>query len=99
MKLKNKVVIITGASSGLGKAVAIQFAKKDAKVVLAARRMEKLIELKEEINKFNPNCLAVKTDVTKEEDVKTLFDLTEKEFGRIDVLINNAGKGLQSNLC
>ena len=99
MKLKDKVVVITGASSGIGKAAAFAFARKGAKVVITARRIEKLEEIKSYINKFNPNCLAVKADVTKEDDVINLFDKTEEEFGRIDLLINNAGRGLKSKLC
>jgi 3-oxoacyl-[acyl-carrier protein] reductase len=97
--LKNKVVVITGASSGIGKAVAIEFAKKKATVVLTARRTEKLNELKELISAFNKNCICIKTDVTKEKEVIELFDETENKFGRIDILINNAGRGLKSEVC
>ncbi|MHC4659226.1 MAG: SDR family oxidoreductase [Planctomycetota bacterium] len=97
--LKNKVVVITGASSGIGKAAAIEFAKKGAIVVLAARRTEKLQELNEHISSFNANCICIRTDVTKEEEVIELFDETENKFGRIDILINNAGRGLKSEVC
>jgi len=96
ISLKNKVVVITGASSGIGKATAIEFAKKGSKVVLAARRVEKLQELEKRILSFNGNCIHVKTDVTREEDVVNLFKVIEEKFGRVDVLINNVGKGLKS---
>ncbi|MCK5011385.1 MAG: SDR family oxidoreductase [Deltaproteobacteria bacterium] len=97
--LKNKVVVITGASSGIGKATAIEFAKKGAKVVLVARRIEKLKELKEHISSFNENCVYVQSDVTREEEVINLFDETERMFGRIDILISNAGRGCEVGLC
>jgi len=97
--LKNKVVVITGASSGIGKAAAIKFARKGARVVLAARRTGKLEELKELICSFDESCICVKTDVTKEEEVTGLFDEAENKFGRIDVLVNNAGRGLKSEVC
>jgi NAD(P)-dependent dehydrogenase (short-subunit alcohol dehydrogenase family) len=97
--LKNKVVVITGASSGIGKATAIAFARKGSKVVLAARRLEKLKQLKKYISAFNKDCLCVKTDITKESDVRRLFDKAEKRFGGIDVLVNNAGRGLKSRIC
>ena len=96
--LKNKVVVVTGASSGTGKATAIEFANKGAKVVLAARRVERLKKLQKYISAFNKKCIYVKTDVTNEKEVKALFDRAEKEFGRIDILVNNAGRGLQSEV-
>lgn len=97
--LKNKVVVITGASSGIGKATAMEFAKKGAKVVLVARRIEKLKELKEQISSFNENCIYVQSDVTREEEVINLFDETERIFGRIDIVISNAGRGCEVGLC
>ena len=97
--LKNKVVVITGASSGIGKATAIEFAKKGARVVLAARRTEKLKELKNYISSFNEKCVYVQTDITREEEVINLFDETENKFGVVDILINNAGRILESEVC
>jgi uncharacterized protein len=94
--LKNKVIVITGASSGIGKASAIEFARKGAKVVLAARRIEKLQELEKFILSFNKNCIHIKTDVTQENEVINLFKETIKTFGGVDILINNVGKGLKS---
>ncbi|MBN1561930.1 SDR family oxidoreductase [candidate division KSB1 bacterium] len=96
--LTNKVVIITGASSGIGRACAIEFARKGAAVVLAARRVEKLERLYEEISSFNQKCLTCKTDVTLEDQVVHLFEQTRQHFGRIDILVNNAGRGLKSEI-
>lgn len=89
--MKNKVVIITGASSGIGEATAIRLAKEGYRIVLAARREEKLKDLKNRISANNNNILIARTDVTNREDVKTLLKITMEHFGRVDVLINNAG--------
>jgi len=97
--LKDKVVVITGASSGIGKATAIAFARKGCKVVLAARRVEKLKKLKAEISPFNKNCWYVQTDVARERDVRRLFDEAERIYGRIDMVINSAGKGCEVAVC
>ncbi|MBW2993084.1 SDR family oxidoreductase [Candidatus Woesearchaeota archaeon] len=96
--LKDKVIVITGASSGMGKAAAIEFAGKGAKIVLAARRTEKLKELRKFINTFNKNCIYVKTDATIEKEVENLFNKTEEKFGRIDLLVNCVGRGLKSKV-
>ena len=93
--LKDKVVVITGASSGIGRAAAIAFARKGCKVVLAARRIKKLKELKEEIVPFNRNCWYLQTDVSREKDVRRLFDEAARAFGRIDIVINCAGRGCE----
>ncbi|MBN1124634.1 MAG: SDR family oxidoreductase [Sedimentisphaerales bacterium] len=98
VNLKDKVVIVTGASSGIGRATAKAFAHKGSKVVLAARRVERLQKLREEISVVNPNCIFVQTDVTREEDVLRLFNETESHFGQVDILINNAGCGLKSEI-
>ncbi len=86
--LKNKVIIITGASSGIGAASARAMAQLGCKVVLAARSTEKLRALADEIG---PNALAVTTDITLGDDVAKLATLTREHFGRIDVLFANAG--------
>lgn len=98
MDLKDKVIIITGASSGIGRAAALACAKRGARVVLAARRVEKLQALCGEISKFNDACLYVRTDVTQEHQVQNLFDETEHRWGRVDILINNAGRGLKEEI-
>lgn len=96
--LNEKVVVITGASSGIGKATALAFARKGSSVVLAARREENLAELQNQIQEFNQNCIFVVTDVTDPENVSDLFEQAQKEFGKVDILINNAGCGLKSRV-
>ncbi|MEV4886293.1 SDR family oxidoreductase [Chitinophaga ginsengisegetis] len=89
--IKEKVVVITGASSGLGAAAARHLANEGATVVLGARRKERIEELANEINSNGGKALAQVTDVTVAEDVKSLVDNAVKTFGKIDVIINNAG--------
>ncbi|HWI94349.1 MAG TPA: SDR family oxidoreductase [Flavisolibacter sp.] len=96
--IKGKVIVITGASSGLGEAAAKYLAQEGATVVLGARRLERITALAGEINKNGHKALAIATDVTKVEQVKALVDNAVKTFGRIDVLINNAGLMPQSTL-
>jgi dehydrogenase/reductase SDR family protein 7B len=94
--MKDKVVIITGASSGIGKALAEKFAELHANLVLAARNANALEMLAEELQDRKINLLIVKTDVSKESDCKELIDRTMKRFGRIDILINNAGISMRA---
>lgn len=89
--IKNKVVIITGASSGMGEAAAKHLATLGATVVLGARRADRIEKLAKEISEDGGKALAVAADVTKLEEVKNLVDTAVKQFGRIDVIINNAG--------
>tara|TARA_Y100000310_G_C20612764_1_gene778899 strand:+ start:492 stop:1235 length:744 start_codon:yes stop_codon:yes gene_type:complete len=93
--LKSKTIIITGASSGLGKAIALQLSRENCNLVLAARRLEKLELVSEQIKKINPQAqvLIQVTDVSKEADILNLFSKTIEHFGTIDILVNNAGKG------
>lgn len=95
-KFKNKVVIITGASSGIGKACAFEFSEKGATVVLAARREDKLRKIKENISKQGGKALVIKTDVKEIDDCKNLIDKTVDKYGKIDVLINNAGISMRA---
>ena len=92
---KDKVVIVTGASSGIGLATARQFAAYGAKVVLAARSEDKLILLEEELSKIT-EVIYVKTDVSIEDDCKNLIKETVQKFGKIDILINNAGISMRA---
>lgn len=89
--IKNKVIIITGASSGIGEATAIHLAKNGATVVIAARNENKLKDLSERIQKEGGTALYKVTDVTVNEEVQSLVDFTLDKFGRIDTLINSAG--------
>lgn len=89
--LKDKVVVITGASSGLGEATARHLSDKGAIVVLGARRVERIEALAEELTSQGGRARAVTTDVTVREDVQRLVEIAVEEFGRIDVMINNAG--------
>jgi len=89
MDIKDKVIIVTGASQGIGLATAKYLAEQGAKIILAARSENKLLELEKEL----PNSLAIKTDMTKVSDIKNLIAETVSKYGRIDILINNAGQG------
>ena len=94
--MKNKLVIVTGASSGIGKACALAFAKKGANLVLAARSADKLNEISKEILLLGVKVLCVPTDVSKETDCKILMEKTIDKFGKIDVLVNNAGISMRA---
>ncbi|WP_230163230.1 SDR family oxidoreductase, partial [Peribacillus simplex] len=88
---KDKVVIITGASSGIGEATAKKLASKGAKLVLAARREDRLQQLQKEIEKNGGKAIYKVTDVTSHEQMEELAEYALQEFGKIDVLVNNAG--------
>ncbi|MCH9649472.1 MAG: SDR family oxidoreductase [Deltaproteobacteria bacterium] len=89
--IKDKVIVITGASSGLGEATARHLASQGAAVVLGARRHDKLEAIAAEIRAAGGKAEAVTTDVTRSEDVKALVAKAVEIFGRVDVLVNNAG--------
>jgi NADP-dependent 3-hydroxy acid dehydrogenase YdfG len=89
--IKGKVVVITGASSGLGEAAARMLSAEGAIVVLGARRVERLESLAGELTAKGGQALAMTTDVTRRDQVKALVDAAVQKFGRIDVMINNAG--------
>ncbi|MGF7436626.1 SDR family oxidoreductase [Lentilactobacillus senioris] len=91
MTVKNKVVVITGASSGIGATSAKTLAQNGAKVVLGARRENKLQALVNEIQANGGQAAYRVTDVTKPEDLQELIDLAQSEFGGVDVIFNNAG--------
>ena len=100
ISLINKTILITGASSGLGKALAIQLAKEKCNLVLSARRLDILKEVEDEIKKINPDMksIIVQADISEEKDVVNLFERAIKNFGKVDILINNAGRGLPAKI-
>jgi NADP-dependent 3-hydroxy acid dehydrogenase YdfG len=89
--IEGKVVVITGASSGMGEAAARYLAAQGASVVLGARRIERLQSLADELNSQGGKALAVETDVTDPNQVQRLVDEAVQTYGRVDVIINNAG--------
>lgn len=92
--IDGKVTIVTGASRGIGRAIALLFAKNKSKVVLSARNKKELEELSAEIKKGGGEAFVVAADMTKEADIKSLVEQTIKHYGTIDLVINNAGLGI-----
>ncbi len=95
-RFKDKVIIITGASSGIGKACAIEFAKAGAIVILAARNSDNLKQVEYEIKHVGGIALSVPTDVSKIDDCKALINASIEQYGKIDILINNAGISMRA---
>lgn len=91
MRLEEKIVVVTGASSGIGKEIALLFANEGAKVIAVARRMNKLDEIVKSSQTYNGVIIPFEGDVSREEDIDSIVDFAENNFGKIDVLINNAG--------
>ena len=91
MDFKNKVVLITGASSGIGKQTAIEFAKLGSSIILVARRKNKLEQVENELKQFNVNTLVCVCDVSKKDQVEELSKIVLQKFDSIDILVNNAG--------
>ena len=94
MEIENKVVIVTGASSGIGLATARLLTEDGAKVALVARSKDKLISLQKELK----NSFAYSADLTKEQEIKDMVKAVVKHFGKVDILINNAGQGYDSSV-
>lgn len=94
MQITGKVILITGASSGIGKAAAELLDKEGAKLALAARSEQAL----EDMAKGFSDAYVVKTDMTEKSDIRKMVEKTQKHFGHIDVLINNAGRGLMGSI-
>src|SRR5213596_1897890 len=90
-KLEGKVAVVTGGTSGIGKATAIAFARAGAKVVLTGRREKEGAQVVNEIKKLGGDAAFVRADVAKDADVKTMVDFTVGKYGRLDVAFNNAG--------
>lgn len=91
MNLKDKIVIVTGSTKGIGKEIALEFGRCGAKVVVSGRNEERANEVCEEIRAAGGEAAAVIADVSKMDDAQALIDKTAETFGRIDVLVNNAG--------
>ena len=91
MKLNGKSIVVTGASSGMGKAIVERFAKEGANIIAVARRKERLDELAAQLQNAPGKVIPFPGDVSKQETMEEAIDLAVKEFGRLDVLINNAG--------
>lgn len=92
MKLQNKIALITGASKGIGKSTALLFAKEGAKIVVNyASSKKEACSVVDEIKKIGSEAIAIKCDVSKEDEVKEMINQTISKFGKIDILINNAG--------
>ena len=94
LNLNNKVAIITGAGSGLGKAISISFAKVGASVSIADINEKTLAATENEISKIHSNVISVKTDVSKENEIKNLISKTAEKFGKINIIVNNAAKAI-----
>lgn len=96
-RFKDKVVIVTGASSGIGEAAAREFAKNGSKVVLAARSAEKLSGIVREIKSEGGDAIFVISDVSREDDCKNLIHKAVDKYGAIDILVNNAGLSMRAS--
>ncbi len=97
-RLDGKVAIVTGSGKGLGKAMAIALAEAGADVAVTARSFDQVEQTAQEIEKLGRKCLAVKTDVTKKEEVEALVQQTIDQFGGVDILINNVGMAIVKDL-
>ena len=95
---QGKTVVVTGASSGIGRETALAFAEAGANVVLAARRLDTLEKIVDEHPAWRERMLIVRTDVTQDNDVARLVERTIAEFGRVDILVNNAGIGFRARV-
>lgn len=96
--MRDKVVIVTGASSGIGKALVYELAHQGAKLAIAARNIEELLNIERDLKSQDVSVLPIRTDVTKEQACKELIEQTYTYYGRIDVLINNAGISMRALL-
>jgi 3-oxoacyl-[acyl-carrier protein] reductase len=90
MELKNKIALVTGASRGIGKSISIALAEKGAIVIISARDLEKLKKTGKEIESLNGRSLIIPADLSDEKQIINMFEQVKKEFGKLDILINNA---------
>ncbi|KPK17473.1 MAG: hypothetical protein AMK69_25810, partial [Nitrospira bacterium SG8_3] len=89
--LEGKIAVVTGSSSGIGKAIALRFGEEGAKVIVAARRLDLCRQTAKQIEHAGGEAHVQQTDVSQEEQVETLIQETVKRYGRLDILVNNAG--------
>lgn len=94
--MRDKVVIVTGASSGIGRALVYDLAHKGAKIAMASRNLDELLTIEKELKATGTEIISIRTDVTKELACKELIEQTVSAFGHIDVLINNAGISMRA---
>jgi len=97
-ELKDKVIIVTGASEGIGRAMCMALSEHGMKIVLAARNEERLMELKKDIESKGSQALVVVTDVTDEEACRRLIEKTVETYGQLDILVNNAGQTMWTKM-
>lgn len=98
MKLENRTVIVTGSGRGIGRYIAKRLGREGANVVVTARTLEDIKRVSREITDGGGRAIFIKGDVTRESDVKKVIKSTIKEFGKVDVLVNNAGVGIRKYL-
>jgi len=91
MDFKNKVVLITGASSGIGKQTAIEFAKLGSNIILVARKKDKLEQVENQLKQFHVTTLVCTCDISKKDQVQSMSKIVLEKFNSIDILVNNAG--------
>jgi len=97
VKLKDRVAIITGGGTGIGKAISFAFAREGAKIVVAARNLSRLEEVVKDIKAKGGKAKAIQTDISDHEQIKRMVAQTIDEFGQIDILVNNAARGTFNN--
>jgi len=95
-ELSNKVAIVTGSTKGIGKSIAEVFSQKGANVVVTSRNLSLAKEIVKNLNSYDTDPIAIKTDVTIDDDISNLIQTTKDHYGKIDILINNAGYPLTS---
>jgi len=97
MKLKDKVAIVTGGGTGIGKAISLTLANEGATVIVAARNLSRLEQAAEDIRSRGGNVKAIQTDISEYEQVKQMVAQTVKDFKQVDILVNNAARGTFNN--